>query len=149
MSSDATRIIVELNEDVFAALGLDQLEESRWVPSHHRGYSMRVDPARPEMRQQRHVHIAHDKHVSAKQKQVSWNQDRTRHDKKSFDTGFKSMAIAKDIARSALDLPSDAILESMRVRDRLTLLIETVLDEGMDAPDLTEAIHLRLDDGSL
>src|SRR3989442_1073690 len=43
-------------------------------------YFYRVDPARPEMRQQRHVHIAHKKHLNSATQQVSWNSDQTRHD---------------------------------------------------------------------
>jgi hypothetical protein len=131
-------IIVTLSDEAFAAFGLHQLDESRWMPSEHSGYSYRIDPARPEMRQQRHVHIARDKHVSAKNKQVAWNDDRTRHDKKTFNTAFKSMPTAKDIARKALGLPSNVVFESIAVGDRLPLLIKAVLDESL-APAATIA----------
>ena len=59
-------------------------------PSKHPDYWMRVDPARPELKQRRHVHIAHKKHLKAKGKQVAWNDDQTRHDKKNFDSFLKA-----------------------------------------------------------
>ena len=138
--------IVELREDDLTMLGLDRLEESQWKKSKNPDYWIRVDPARPELKQRRHVHIAHKKHLSAKNKQVVWNDDLTRHDKKTFDVAFKGMSVAKDIAKSALGLPTDAVLENMSPLSRLEFLVEEVLDEGADAtPSITDTLCFRLE----
>lgn len=144
-------MVVVLSEEAFKSLGLHEIDESRWVRSAHRGYSLRVDPARPEMSQQRHVHIAHDKHTAAKNKQVSWNADKSRHDKKSFDVAFRSMDTAKDIARAALNLPDDALLESASRREHLHLVTRIFLDEVLDesigtSADLMNTLCLKLID---
>jgi hypothetical protein len=141
--------LVQLSEDAFDQLGLSALEESKWTPSKRPDYWMRVDPARPELKQRRHVHIAHKKHLKAKGKQVAWNDDQTRHDKKNFDSSFKGMAAAHDIAKTALGLSADAILETISPRSRLELLIEEVLDEGTAATsDITDTLCLRLVDAN-
>jgi Family of unknown function (DUF6367) len=149
MANDLSDIIIILSEKTFRTLGLDQLDESRWVSSDYPGYSLRVDPARHEMRQQRHVHIAHDRHIGAKKKQVAWNADRTRHDRQNFNTSFKSMSTAKTTARKALGLPLDVILESMTPKEQLSLLVDEAFDEVLDesiAPpsSVVDAICFRL-----
>jgi hypothetical protein len=139
--------IVELTEQRFRALGLAAIEESRWTPSNHPDYFLRVDPQRPEIKQRRHVHIAHKKHLTAKGKQVAWNDDATRHDKKSFDSNFKGMVAAHDIAKQALGLPPSAQLESASSVTRLELLIEEVLDEGSErTSDLLDTLVFRVAD---
>ena len=142
-------VIIVLSAEAFDSLGLDQLDEGRWTPSEHRGYSLRIDPARSEMRQQRHVHIARDKHTTAKHKQVAWNADQTRHDRKSFNAAFQGMEVAKGIARKALGLPPDALLESVSPRDHLHFVTAIVLDEALDGSDgpladLTNTLCLAL-----
>ena len=147
MPNSFEQVIVVLSEDTFAALGLTDLDESRWMPSEHRGYSLRVDPARAEMHQQRHVHIARDKHVAAKHKQVAWNADGSRHDRKSFNSAFQSMAVAKDIARRALGLPSDSLLEAASPDDHVLLVADGLLNESLDpAADLSNTLCLVLRD---
>ena len=88
----------------------DNLIIENWVPSPVKGYWQRVDTPKFD-HEQLHVHIARSKHITAKNKQVSWNQDGSRHDKKSFNDNFTGMEKAKQIARNALNLPSDKILE--------------------------------------
>lgn len=147
MSDDIVHLIVEISARRFRSLGLQRLDESRWVPSEHRGYCLRVDPARPEMHQRRHVHIARDKHTAAKHKQVAWNDDGTRHDQKSFNTAFQSMATAKDIARKALRTGDDVIFESVSPADHILLVTESVLNESLDSDaDLTKTVCLVLRD---
>lgn len=137
--------IIELTEKRFRALRLDAVEESRWVPSKHSDYFLRVDPERPEIKQRRHVHIAHKKHLSAKGKQVAWNDDKTRRDKKNFDSSFKGMVVAHDIAKQALGLPQSAVLENLSATRRLQLLVEEVLDEGSErTSSLLDTLALRI-----
>lgn len=57
---------------------------------------------------------------------MSWNDDGTRHDKKSFNDNFVGMEKAKSIARNALGLPDDFQLENVNVPEKMDLLLETV-----------------------
>jgi hypothetical protein len=139
--------LIEVSEEQFHRLALDKIEESRWVRSKHPGYFVRVDPERPDIKQRRHVHIAHEKHLKAKGKQVSWNVDQTRHDRKNFDTSFKGMVKAHDIAKQALGLRKEAVLEQVSARHRLELFIEEVLDHGgSNTSNLVDTLVIRVVD---
>ena len=61
------------------------INEGKWVDSGKKGYVQRVDASDPSRNQKRHVHIAKKKHISNKNMQASWNDDGSKHDKKSFD----------------------------------------------------------------
>jgi hypothetical protein len=101
---------------------LIDLNESQWKDSGKKGYMLRVDPENPAMKQKRHVHIAKSKHRNSKDMQASWNSDKTRHDKKSFNSNIGSINVVQSIAREALGLPSDAILESLEKNKSLKLI---------------------------
>ena len=59
------------------------------------------------------------------------------------------MVAAHDIAKTALGLSADAILETISPRSRLELLIEEVLDEGTAATsNITDTLCLRLVDAN-
>lgn len=104
-------IIVEVSE---TELPKELLTEGGWVSSGKDGWMYRVDPARPEMHQRRHVHIAKEKHTGTKNKQASWNDNKTRHDKKTFNTSVGGLNVVQDIARQVLSLPNDAVLEEFK-----------------------------------
>ena len=87
------------------------LNEGRWVESSKNGWSLRVDAADPAIPLQRHVHVSRTKHTSSKNQQASWNQDGSRHDRKSFNTGVGSTAVARELAKAALGLADDVVLE--------------------------------------
>lgn len=119
-------ITVVLTADEFAAAQVPLLE-SIWRPSVSPGLLVRVDPARPEISQQRHVHIAREKHKSAKGMQTSWNSDGSRHDKKTFNRKLGGQEAYRAAARAALDLPPEITLEWRNPRSNLVLLCEAVL----------------------
>ncbi len=96
-----------------------------------RGLYQRIDPARPEMKQMRHVHIGDKKHLGTPDQQASWNDDGTRHDRHSFNDKFGSRANVRDVARVALGLPDDMVLEHLT---KAASLLETILE----VPDLLE-----------
>jgi Family of unknown function (DUF6367) len=50
---------------------LDMIQEGVWAPSERTGWSLRLDPQRPEMKQQRHVHVARAKYINSKTNQFS------------------------------------------------------------------------------
>jgi hypothetical protein len=104
------------------------LNEGRWVESGKADWMLRVDAANPAIPLQRHVHIARAKHVSAKGQQASWNDDGTRHDKGSFNVSAGSQKVVQDLARSALGLSADAILEQ-RVPPQ-NILVESAAGKG-------------------
>lgn len=76
----------------------------------------------------RHVHIAHKKHLSSANKQVSWNDDGTRHDRGRFDDGFKGIEKAKAVARIALNIADDIVLESFN-ESKFEVLCHKVINE--------------------
>ncbi|ROL58993.1 hypothetical protein D9V86_11285 [Bacteroidetes/Chlorobi group bacterium ChocPot_Mid] len=78
----------------------------------------------------RHIHLAHEKQKSSKNKQVSWNDIiGTRHDKKTFDTSFKGIEIAKRIARNAFGVGNDFLLEALQINSN------KVLNETFEIPE--------------
>ena len=109
-------LIVEVDETLLRAGGLPLDEASRWRPSSVSGLFYRIDPEDPALRQKRHVHIAAAKHISAKAKQVSWNDDGGRHDRHSFNDAFGARADYRAVARATLRLPPATILEWVEPR---------------------------------
>lgn len=89
--------------------------ESLWKPSGYKDWYYRVDPARPEMKQTRHVHIARERHKSTKTKQASWDEQGRRHDKKAFDTRVGENSYVQDLARRVLGIPSSVALEDFEL----------------------------------
>jgi hypothetical protein len=129
-------IVVELSEGILKSCGLRRLQEGIWKPAPVKGFKYRVDPANPQMKIQRHVHIAPSGQTGKSQK-ISWNVDGSRHDKGSTGTNIRSLASAKRIARTVLNLPShvklieasptDAVNTLMRLRES-TPIHDAVLD---------------------
>ncbi|WP_139795241.1 DUF6367 family protein [Chromobacterium violaceum] len=118
------------------------LNEGQWRPSKFNDLWYRVDAADPAMAKQRHIHIAHKKHISAANKQVSWNQDHSRHDAHKFDSSFTGIEKAKDLARQMLGLPPSAILEQKHRSTTEAGLILEALNGLTGLPE--EAIILKL-----
>ena len=116
-------IIVLINENDLPNSG--QLNEGQWEQSEVSGYVQRID--KPNFNwEQLHIHIAREKNINTKNKQVSWNADGTRHDKKSFNDNFNGMETAKRIARNALGLPDNFRLENFDITDRAELILESL-----------------------
>ena len=121
-------ILIAINGDSWAASGtLRVLEEGKWVSAGIKDYMYRVDRGHPDP-EVRHVHICHKKHLTAHNQQVSWNEDGTRHDPLRFDVNFVGIETAKQIAREALHLPDDFVLEGRRDLPQKQLLEESQVD---------------------
>lgn len=116
-------IIVEIDKDEFDALNI--LYEGNWTPSNVKDIWQRVDTPKFD-HEKRHIHLAHKKHINTKSKQVAWNDDGKRHDKKTFDVNFKGMETAKKITRDVLKIPDDKILELYTVNDKMNLIVESI-----------------------
>lgn len=112
-------IIVLLPADLVDEKAL--LNEGKWMPSGKSGWMQRVDPANPAIPLQRHVHVALSKHTSSKTQQAAWNADGTRHDKKTFNDKVGSLDAARTIAKAALNLDDDVVLESLQQKGLLLL----------------------------
>jgi hypothetical protein len=118
------RIIVLIDENDFPNSAM--LNEGIWEPSSENGYMQRVDQPHFDW-QFLHVDIASKKHINTKTKQVSWNNDGTRHDRQSFNDNFTGMEKAKRIARNALGLPDDLQLETINFpTSKMDLILERV-----------------------
>ena len=131
---DVDYIFIEISTPRLQELKLYNLEEGKWVASKRKGWSQRVDPENPQIKILRHVHVARDKHISTKQKQVAWNDDHSRHDRKSFNQNLSGIETAKNIARDALGLPSDVVLEAFTKAGRLIYLTESTSDIERSSP---------------
>jgi hypothetical protein len=77
-------IVITFSENNPILQRLSLIQEGAWVDAPTSGWSYRLDSSSPERKQQRHVHIAKNKWLNSKHNQYSWNQDGTRHDRKSF-----------------------------------------------------------------
>jgi hypothetical protein len=139
-------IVVTIPSGLFDSLPCARLLESNWKPCKGTNMMARVDPTRPEMKQQRHVHLADKQHTGVKDKQVSWNQDTSRHDAASFDSNFKGIEKAKTIAREILGLPHDTVLE--QCTGKFDMLVETVLNGDAPSDALIEGIYLKVRQGN-
>jgi len=117
-------IILLIDPAVYTMLDVS-LNEGRWEPSNEKGYWQRVDKPHFDF-EMRHVHVAQQKHINTKTKQVSWNADGTRHDRSSFNDNMKGMERAQRVAKNALGLPNDAILECLNAPREGKLLLESV-----------------------
>ena len=113
------------------------LNEGRWVESGKKDWMVRVDPSDPSIPLQRHVHIARSKHTSSKNMQASWNEDKTRHDKGTFNNSVGSLKVVQDLAKDALNLPSDAILEHVENPRRM-------LTESKGSSDAISIVYFQL-----
>jgi len=129
-------IVILIDKKDFVDLGLSFIGESRWTQSFKKGWSSRVDPENPQLGTQRHVHVARTKDISNKNHQVSWNQDRTRHDKKTFNTNLSGLNTAKRIAMDALGLNDGAVLEALPLTRalKLSLLYESTDNVSNSSP---------------
>lgn len=98
--------------------------EGQWINSNKKGDQIRIDKP-TDHTQKLHVHIAKNKHINAKTQQVAWNDDGTRHDKKTFNTKLGSSPKVQQIAKQALNLDDDIILE-MYTPTKLGLILEDI-----------------------
>jgi len=116
-------LILEVPIDLLVSAGIS-INESGWQDAHISGMKFRVDPEREDMKQERHVHVAADRHVRTPNKQVSWNASGSRHDKKNFNTKMGTQRVYRDVARKALGLGSDIVLEAIdsRAKSMIALL---------------------------
>ena len=105
-------LMLELTEEVSSLPRLKSLTEGRWEPAGYKDFMIRVDPMRPETKEQRHVHIARQKHTSAKNQQVAWNEDGSRHDKKSFNASLGQQDAVRNIAAQVLSIRQE-LLETL------------------------------------
>lgn len=114
---DFPELIVEIPRELLRSTCQD-LNEGRWTPSCVKGLYQRVDPERPEMKQRRHVHVAAEKHLSASGKQVSWNDDGSRHDRHKFNAVLGQRKDSRAVAKAALGLGDDVQLEHVTDQTR-------------------------------
>jgi hypothetical protein len=117
--------IIEIPEAFVPNIAL--LNEGRWVKSGTKDYMQRVERS---INQNRHVHIAKAKHISNKNMQVSWKDDGTKHDKKTFNSKIGSISAVQNIARQALGLPSNFKLEEAAKDSQLLVQINEAIDIG-------------------
>ncbi len=99
----------------------DGLGFLQWVHSGRGDWYYRKEIHGTDDGKQIHVHVARKKYLKSKNKQVSWNIDGTRHDKKSFDENIEGMNTAKKVASDALGISKD-LLQFITVVDAPLLI---------------------------
>lgn len=119
------------------------LNEGKWMPSSKSGWMQRVDAENPAIPTQRHVHVARTKHTSSKTMQAAWNADGSRHDKSTFNQGVGSLSAARSVARAALGLSDDVVLEKLEEPERKLLLEQNQVYQ--DAPVGSVALKVPSD----
>lgn len=136
-------IVVFLSEDQLTQIATNLLTEGAWRPSGVGDLWVRVNPPKPQMNLPANAHVAHKKHLTARNKQVSWEADTgKRHDQLTFDTSFSPMEKAKVVARTALGLPDNFVLEQLDPNRHHQLLLEAASTVPVDCIYLlTEAIY--------
>jgi hypothetical protein len=131
-------LMLEIDDELLRAVGLPLDEGAGWRDSRISGLKYRIDPARPQMMQKRHVHVAAAKHTSTKSKQVSWDDEGGRHDRHSFNDKLGARGDYQDVARMALGLPPETILEWVEPAraGRIMTLLEGLAgsSDHVDAP---------------
>jgi hypothetical protein len=88
--------------------------DSIWKSSGYQDWMYRLDPENPDIPLQKHIHIARERHTSAKNMQASWNEDGSRHDKSSFNADIGKKKAVRNIAKRILKLESTNILDSAK-----------------------------------
>lgn len=121
--SNPFHIIIEIDKMEFE--DSENLFEGIWKPSKVKNIWQRVDKPKFE-HEKLHIHLANKKHINTKSKQVSWNDDGTRHDKMSFNDNFSGIESAKQIARDVLNIPSNKIVEYIENKPHGLLILENV-----------------------
>lgn len=106
-------IVVVIDTSALERTYRNMLQEGQWVSSGKGDWVLRIDPPNPQLKQQRHVHIAHRKHINTKNKQFVWNQDGICHDMASSSRNPQGMQTAKQIAQDVLHLGNEIILEDV------------------------------------
>ena len=134
-------VIIEVSSCLLSAEVL--INEGLWKKSGYGEYMYRIDPANPSIKQQRHVHIAKSKHIRSKSKQVSWNQDGSKHDKKSFNSNVASLDVVQSIARSVLELPPTVKLEEASKAEELLFQINESVNDFSIKPVLYRAVQVQ------
>jgi hypothetical protein len=119
-------ISVLLSGEVLRCCGLNLVQESIWMDSGYKDWKYRVDPEDPKIPQQRHIHIAKNKHTSSKNMQASWNSDGTRHDRKSFNPKVGNVDRVREIARSVLKIGPEITLENYDESNSKQILTEDI-----------------------
>ncbi len=136
---DFPTVLIEVPETM---LSPDQLQILEWRPSGVKDIWYRVNPARPENGNLRNVHVAHQKNIKGKAKQASWNELGRRHDKMTFDDKVGSKHSVKAVARKALGLPPETILEYVPGRAAgVIMLLERLEDEQRPTARLTVKVQ--------
>jgi len=107
---EITDLYVTLPAEVFGFVTISLEGSWREIDS---VWSARLDAEDPKNNSKCHVHIAKTKHRSSKGKQVSWNDDGSRHDKKTFNAKLGQSRKVQAIARKILGLGESISLESI------------------------------------
>ena len=117
--------IVILVPNYFHIDKINSLTEGIWLDSTEKGIKVRVEAAHVSDGF-KHVHVARSEHTRSKNKQVSWNTNGTRHDKKRFNKNFHGFEKAKRAAKKALNLPDDVILELYTDWEKANLILKSI-----------------------
>lgn len=104
------------------------INEGRWTQSGKSNWMYRLDAENPALNQKRHVHIAQSKHLNVKGKQVAWNQDGSKHDRKTFNSNIAKLNVVQSIAIDVLKLDSSVRLDESATASNLLVQIDEAFD---------------------
>lgn len=98
------------------------------------GFSYRIDPQNDGTATKRHIHIWKKKNPH---KEVSWNIDGSRHDKKKFEENIEGFRHAKELAKRILEpasgvnfnLQQKSVIDEM-YNNLITLLVYVLVTDS-------------------
>lgn len=94
-----------------AASEEENADDTTWLHSGVTDYWKRKERRDEGTNAQTLVHIARQKHVNTKSRQVTWHVSGPKHDKKAFNDNLNGVTSAKNIAAAVLKLPEGKQLE--------------------------------------
>ena len=80
------------------------------------------------------------KHQASKNQQASWNADQSRHDRGTFSTKVGSQSVAQAIARKALGLGPDVVLEDLEADCKTGLQTKLLMESARPSLDTDEVL---------
>jgi len=103
------------------AKDIEHTEESIWAHSGTMDYWKRVE--KPNAADGKvHLHLARQKHIKTKAREIAWHVNGGKHDKRAFNNNLNGVESARTIAKTILKLPAERSLELVANENAATFL---------------------------
>lgn len=100
---------------------IESPEAETWVHSGTMDYWKRAENANSDNGKV-HLHMARQKHVKTKGREITWHVNGFKHDKLAFNNNLNGVETARNLAKAIVKLPADRSLELIPNDNAATLL---------------------------